>query len=194
MIVGITGGIGSGKTTVSKVFKALGIAVYNSDLKSKSILTSNKSLKQELVSCFGEEIYNSEGINRKYFASIIFSDKELLNKSNKIIHPYVKRDFKEWVNKQKSAYVIKESAILFETGIYKQLDKIILVKAPKKQRIQRVLKRDSTSKSEVLNRISNQWSDNKKKELSDFIINNEESKMILDQVLSIHNIIESLIK
>ena len=194
MIVGITGGIGSGKTTVSKVFKALGIAVYNSDLKSKSILTSNKSLKQELVSCFGEEIYNSEGINRKYFASIIFSDKELLNKSNKIIHPYVKRDFKEWVSKQKSAYVIKESAILFETGIYKQLDKIILVKAPKKQRIQRVLKRDSTSKSEVLNRISNQWSDNKKKELSDFIINNEESKMILDQVLSIHNIIESLIK
>lgn len=191
MIVGVTGGIGSGKSTVSRIFKLLGVPVYNSDMRSKDLLNSNAELRSKLTDQFGEEIYTVAGIDRKRFASIIFNDKKWLKISNSIIHPFVKNDFEEWVEKQSFPYAIKESAILFETGIYKQLDKIVLVSAPERLRVKRVVDRDQTPEEIVLERIKNQWKDDKKLPLADFVIINDETQMLLPQVLKVH---QSLLK
>jgi len=139
-----------------------------------------------LIDQFGEEIYSSTGIDRKNFASIIFNDKRLLEISNNIIHPFVKKDFEDWISAQSFPYIIKESAILFETGIYKQLDKTVLVTASEKLRIKRVVERDHIPEKVVLERIKNQWEDAKKAQLADFEIKNDETQLILPQVLSIH--------
>jgi len=186
MIVGITGGIGSGKSTVARIFKSLGVPVYNSDIRSKELLDKNPELKSRLIEQFGEEIYISSGIDRKYFASIIFNDKKLLEISNSIIHPFVKKDYENWVSAQSFPYTIKESAILFETGIYKQLDKTVLVTAPENLRIKRVVERDKIPEKVVLERIKNQWEDKRKTPLADFIILNNETELLLPQVLKIH--------
>ena len=186
MIVGVTGGIGSGKSIVASIFKSLGVPVYNSDIRSKELLNTNSELKSRLINQFGEEIYSSSGIDRKHFASIIFNDKKLLEISNSIIHPFVKKDFEDWVVAQSFPYVIKESAILFETGIYKQLDKTVLVTAPEKIRVKRVVERDKISKKVVLERIKNQWEDKEKILLADFEIKNDETQLLLPQVLKIH--------
>jgi dephospho-CoA kinase len=191
MIVGITGGIGSGKSLVTGIFESLGIEVYNSDIRSKVLLNTNRDLEKLLISAFSKKIYTPEGIDKKYFASLIFNDKALLERSNRIIHPFVKKDFENWINSQSSPYVIKESAILFESGIYKQLDKTILVTAPEKLRIKRVVDRDKISEKVVLERIKNQWDDATKEALADYIIVNNESQLLVSQVLSIHeNLIE----
>lgn len=189
MIVGITGGIGSGKSTVSKIFKALGSPVYNSDIRSKTLLNTNAELKNRLVAVFGNKIYTTTGIDRSYFASVIFNNKDLLDQSNRIIHPFVKKDFEDWVRTQTAAYVIKESAILFETGIYKQLDKTILVTAPEKLRIKRVINRDQIPVKVILERIKNQWDDAQKESLADFVIRNDEKHLLLPQVLEIHKVL-----
>ena len=186
MIVGVTGGIGSGKSTVAHIFNALGVPVYNSDIRSKELLNTNSELKSRLIEQFGEEIYTSSGVDRKHFASIIFKDNKLLEISNSIIHPYVKKDFEDWVSAQSFTYSIKESAILFETAIYKQLDKIVLVTAPEELRIKRVVERDQTPEEVVLERIKNQWEDAKKIPLADFTILNNETELLLPQVLKIH--------
>ena len=186
MIVGITGGIGSGKSTVASIFKSLGVPVYNSDIRSKELLNTNSELKNKLIKQFGKDIYTSSGIDRKHFASIIFNDKKLLEISNSIIHPFVKKDFEDWVADQSFQYTIKESAILFETGIYKQLDKVVLVTAPEKLRIKRVMERDQIPKEVILERIKNQWLDSEKASLADFEISNNESQLLLPQVLNIH--------
>lgn len=186
MIVGVTGGIGSGKSTVASIFNALGVPVYNSDIRSKELLNTNSELKSRLIEQFGEEIYTSSGIDRKHFAALIFKDKKLLEISNSIIHPYVKKDFEDWVSAQSFTYSIKESAILFETGIYKQLDKIVLVTASEELRIKRVAERDQIPEEVVLERIKNQWEDAKKIPLADFTILNDETELLLPQVLKIH--------
>jgi dephospho-CoA kinase len=189
MIVGITGGIGSGKSKVAHIFNLLGIPVYNSDVRSKELLNTDSALKSKLITQFGEKIYTSKGIDREWFAALIFNDKRLLETSNKIIHPFVKKDFENWVATQTTPYTIKESAILFETGIYKQLDKIILVVAPEKLRIKRVLKRDQIPEKVVLDRIKNQWKDAEKIPLADFEIKNDETQLLIPQVLKIHRAI-----
>ena len=186
MIVGITGGIGSGKSTVSRIFISLGIPVYDSDNRSKTLLNTNKQLKDTLIKEFGKNIYSATGIDRAYFASLIFNSKDKLARSNQIIHPFVKKDFKNWVKKQTSPYVIKESAVLFETGIYKQLDKTILVIAPEELRIKRVIKRDQIPVKVVLERIKNQWEAFQKEALADFIVVNDEKHLLLPQLLAIH--------
>lgn len=191
MIVGITGGIGSGKSTVAHIFNLLGVPVYNSDIRSKELLNKDPELKSRLIKQFGEQIYTASGIDRKRFAALIFNDKKLLEISNSIIHPFVKSDFEDWVASQSFAYVVKESAILFETGIYKQLDKTVLVTAPEKLRIKRVVDRDQTPEKVVLERIKNQWVDAKKVPSADFVISNDESQMLLPQILKIH---QSLLK
>lgn len=191
LIVGITGGIGSGKSTVAHIFSLLGVPVYNSDIRSKELLNKDPELKSRLIEQFGEEIYTTTGIDRKRFAALIFNDKKLLETSNSIIHPLVKSDFEDWVASQSFPYVIKESAILFETGIYKQLDKIMLVTAPEKLRIKRVVDRDQTPEKVVLERIKNQWVDVKKIPLADFVIYNDETQMLLPQILKVH---QSLLK
>jgi len=185
-IVGITGGIGSGKTTVSAMFSDLGIPVYIADVEAKKLTNSSKIIKNKLIKLLGEESYLEGKINKKYVADLIFNDKELLDRVNSIIHPKVAEHFKRWCKKQKSAYVIKEAAILFENEGYKNCDFTILITAPIQVRIDRVLKRDAITKKEIEERIKNQWSDNKKKELADFTIENIDLKTTREKVKKIH--------
>ena len=171
-IIGLTGGIGSGKTTVAGFFSELGVPVYIADVEAKKLTQNSKVIRKKLIALLGPETYNDDGLNRKFVAHTIFNDKELLLQVNKIIHPKVARHFKRWVEKQKAAYCIKEAAILFENGGYKQCDATILVTAPVAQRVERVLQRDDTTIAAIEDRISNQWSDDEKLDLADFHIEN----------------------
>ncbi len=184
--IGLTGGIGSGKTTVAQVFEQLGISVYSSDDRAKSIMVSDKRLRGEIISVFGIESYIEGKLNRAYIAAKVFSSQSELAKLNAIVHPALKRDFDLWCKKQKSTYILKEAAILFESNAYLGLDKVVLVTAPKELRISRVLKRDLSTKEEVLSRMDKQWSDTQKRDLSDFEIVNDEKQSVLKQVLALH--------
>ncbi len=187
IIVGLTGGIGSGKTIISKVFKKLGIPVYNSDIEAKKLMNSDFNIINKLKMIFGYDIYDANNfLNRKKLAHLIFNNKEKMNTVNGIVHPAVKKHFLNWAENQHSLYVIKETAILFETGIYKDVDKIISVICPAEIRIQRVIKRDHISREDIIKRINNQSDDNLKIEKSDFIIHNDEKQLILPQILKIH--------
>ncbi|WP_025741644.1 dephospho-CoA kinase [Aquimarina pacifica] len=171
-VVGITGGIGSGKSTVAQMFKKLGIPIYIADDEAKKMMNTNETIKKEIISLFGKEAYVDGVLNRSYISKIVFSNKLLLSKLNKIVHPAVAKHFDDWKDKQKSPYVIKEAAILFENGGYKRCDYTILVSAPLEIRIQRVLKRDMVTVEQIQSRIDNQWTDAQKIPLADFVINN----------------------
>ena len=187
-IVGLTGGIGSGKTTVAEMFSALGISVYNSDIEAKKLTNSSETIRQQLISLLGAETYNKEGtLDRKFMAGKIFNDEELLRKVNAIIHPKVAEHFKKWVSQQNSAYVIKEAAILFESGSDAQCDLVILVTASREERIRRVMDRDQVSQKEVEVRMKNQWSDSKKMKLANFVIQNNNLSETQKQVESLHS-------
>ena len=183
---GITGGIGSGKSTVAEIFKQLGISVYSSDERAKSVILSDMSLKLRIVETFGDESYSEGKLNRTFIAGKVFSNQSELNKLNAIVHPALKRDFDLWCLKQNGIYILKEAAILFESKAHIGLDKVILVSAPKELKISRVLKRDKSTRKEVLLRIDKQWSDEKKRALSDFEILNDEQESLIKQVLAIH--------
>ena len=184
--IGLTGGIGSGKTTVAQVFSQLGVSVYSSDKRAKYIMVSDPKLMNEIRAAFGPESYFKGVLNRTYIAAKVFSNQSELNKLNAIVHPALKRDFDLWCIQQKGVYLVKEAAILFESKAHIGLDKVILVTAPEELKISRVLKRDSSTRKEVLSRMDKQWSDTKKRALSDFEIQNDEQHSILNQVLSIH--------
>jgi dephospho-CoA kinase len=184
-LIGITGGIGSGKSTIAKVFMSLSYPVYNSDTKAKELINSNEELINSIKLSFGNDIYNSNGLDRKKMASIVFNNPEKLELLNSIIHPAVGEDFEKWVDSQNTSFILKEAAILFETGIYKSLHKTILVSAPQETRIERVIKRDNTNQEEVLSRMNNQWSEEKKTELADYVIDNSGNKLVIPQVLEI---------
>ena len=186
-IIGITGGIGSGKSTIAKVFISMGFPVYNSDTRAKELINSNIDVIDSIKQEFGDDIYSSEGLDRKKMASIVFSDSDKLQKLNSIVHPAVGLDFDKWANSQNTSFVLKEAAILFETGIYKSLDKTILVTYPKEERINRVMKRDSATKEAIEARMNSQWSEEKKKELADYIIDNSGEEMVIPQVISLIN-------
>lgn len=186
-IVGLTGGIGSGKTTVAGFFRELNIPVYIADEAGKRLMVSSEKIRDEIVDLFGEEAYENNLPNRKYIASKVFNDRDQLDKLNQIIHPAVEKDFQNWIKKQDAPYVIYEAAILFETGSYKKCDFSVLVTAPQKLRIERLQKRDQSTKEEIQQRMDNQWSDEKKAELANFIIENEEMKHTRLQVEHIHN-------
>ena len=188
-VIGLTGGIGSGKTLVSNLFAELGVPVYISDVEAKKLMHSNKEVKTAVTALFGEEAYYKGQLNRKFIAEKVFSDKSLLEKLNAIVHPAVAKHFEAWKKMQTSDFVIKEAAILFETGGNKNCDKVILVTAPKAIRIKRVIKRDNVSEESVKQRMNNQWSDNRKEKLSDYIINN---KNIDDTKVNVLKIYESL--
>jgi dephospho-CoA kinase len=188
MIVGLTGGIGSGKTTVAKLFNTLGVPVYVSDIAAKRIMISDVKVIKEVKTLLGELAYFDDGsLDKKHISEQVFKNKELLQKLNSIVHPAVADDFIEWYKKQNSAYVIKESAILFESGSYKKCDIIISVISPIKERVNRVMKRDSVTKKQVLHRVMNQSSDEDKIDQSDFIINNITIDATKIQVEKIHN-------
>ncbi|MCF8714607.1 dephospho-CoA kinase [Joostella atrarenae] len=185
MIVGLTGGIGSGKSTVASLFKKLDVPVFIADVEAKSLMETNNDVRKRIIDLFGENAYDHNLPNRKYIADIVFADPEKLKKLNAIIHPAVGAHFKDWYENQEAAYVIKEVAILFETGGDKQCDLVITVTAPKEVRLQRVLKRDNTTREEVEARMNNQWKEEDKVKKSDFVIENidlEETSQIVEKI------------
>lgn len=193
IIVGLTGGIGSGKTTVAKAFNTLGIPVYIADEEAKKLMRRSKVIKRKLIQLFGDKAYVNGELNRTFIAGIIFNDKTYLGKMNAIIHPRVAKHFEKWALKQDAAYLIKEVAILFENGGHKDCDFVITVKAPKSIRIERLLKRDNTTKEKIEAIMKNQWTDSEKVKLSNFVIDNITLQKTQEQVLKIHNeIIENL--
>ena len=185
-IVGLTGGIGSGKTTVAKLFMELDIPVYIADDEAKQLMDRSKIIKRHLIQLLGRKAYTKGGLNRAFIAKKIFCDPILLSKVNQIVHPKVAKHFRRWVGKQKGPYCIKEAAILFESGSYKDCDTTILISAPKAVRIKRVLARDGVSKEDVLSRMVNQWSDKRKKELADIVIENIDMNAVKKEVLRVH--------
>lgn len=185
--VGLTGGIGSGKTTVAEIFYSLGIPVYNSDERAKYLMENDPSLRVAIVEYFGEESYRSEGLNRLYLSKEVFSDKSKLQKLNSIVHPAVGNDFAVWCRNQSAPFVLKEAAILIESGAYKGLDKIIIVTASENTRMDRVMDRDGVKASQVRDRINNQIADSERLKYADFIIDNDGKKMLISQVNEIFN-------
>ena len=186
--IGITGGIGSGKTYVSEVFSSLGIPVFNADVESKRLMSSSDNLISLVKDLFGDDIYTNGLLDKQKLASIVFSDKEKLENLNNIIHPVVKQEFIDWCKQQNSSYVIKETAILFESRSDKGLDAVICVSAPLNIRIDRAVKRDGSSVKEIKNRIENQISQEEKENLSDYIIVNDEKDLLLPQIIKIHQL------
>jgi dephospho-CoA kinase len=192
-IVGLTGGIGSGKTTVAAMFANLGVPIYIADDEAKKLIKSSKVIKRKLLKLFGEEAYINGSLNKPFIANAIFNNKVLLEKMNAIIHPKVASHFNKWMRKQTAPYVIKEAAILFENNTYKSFDFIITVTAPKEIKIERLLKRDDTSLKKIDDIMKNQWTDEEKIKYSDFVIVNKSIENTEIQVAKIHaKIIESL--
>jgi len=187
--VGLTGGIGSGKTTVAAMFTDLGVPVYNSDIEAKRLMNEDIGLRTAIKHLFGEQAYQNDMLNRKFIAEKAFQNKDLLMALNQIVHPAVRADFKAWAARQEGLYVIQEAAILFENGGYKDFDKMILVTAPKKVRIARIKERDDLTEKAILERMQHQWPVKKKKELAEYVINNKNIRDTRDQVLKIHNLI-----
>jgi dephospho-CoA kinase len=187
-IIGLTGGIGSGKTTVANYFKSYGIPVYIADDEARKIMQSADIL-EAIKNLFGADVFENETLNREKLAKIVFNNPESLEKLNGIVHPAVKKHFEQWLLQNLQApYVIYEAAILFESGRYKDCDIIITVTAPIESRIQRVIKRDNTTRELVLKRINAQWTDEKRISKSDFVIENiaiEPTKLEIDRILKI---------
>ena len=186
IIVGLTGGIGSGKTTVAKLFVDLGISVYFADDEAKKIMQTSNSLKSKICATFGDEAYLNNTLNRSYLAKLVFTDKANLNRLNALVHPEVKQHFNKWLKLQNGHYVVYENAILFETDTASQFDFIITVTASLETRINRIIKRDGVDKQMVLDRINNQWEDVKKNKLSNAIIENNGKINLKDKVKELH--------
>ncbi len=186
-VVGVTGGIGSGKTTVIKAFEALGVPSYIADNRAKELMNEDETLVQDIKKHFGDEAYQNGILNPAYLAKIVFNSKESLEKLNSLVHPAVRRDFKSWLNKQTSKFVVYESALIFEHGQESNFDYIILVTAPVEQRIERVVKRNNASKEEVLKRIHNQMPDEEKQKKSNYIIDNSNETNIKEDIIYIYN-------
>ncbi len=186
MIVGLTGGIGSGKTTVANFFSALGIPVYISDDEAKKLMMYDTEIRYEVQELLGKEAYANGNLNKAYIAGKVFKDTQMLQKLNEIVHPRVATHFKKWYHRQSSPYVIKEAAILFENGGYKECDFMILVTAPIHTRIARVQKRDNSTEIAIRDRMNNQWDDYKKAALADITIENSILERTKKNVERIH--------
>ncbi len=185
--VGITGGIGSGKTTVCNIFKELGVPIYFADQRAKDLYIENADVKKKVIELLGEGSYTTSGeVNKAFIAQHVFQDKTQLTALNAIIHPAVRTDYEHWCKNQTAAYVLREAAILIESGAYQTCDKIIVVTAPEALRIERVVQRDQTSEQEVKNRIMHQLTDIERLEYADFEIINDGEQSLVKQVLAIH--------
>jgi dephospho-CoA kinase len=193
LTIGITGGIGSGKTTVCKVFSALGIPVFQADVVAARLQNEDPQIVNQMITLFGKEVYMQDGkLNRKLLAGIIFSSDHLLEKVNGIIHPAVHQAFNRWKgNFSGRPYILYEAAILFETGSFRNFDKSILVVAKEEERIARVLKREQTSEEAIRKRMRHQMSDAEKMEMADYIIYNDDNQMIIPQILTLDTILKS---
>lgn len=184
--IGITGGIGSGKSTVCSLFQVLGIPVYNADNEAKNLMVNDIALKNNIINLMGPETYINGELNREFIASKVFKDTDLLKKLNDIVHPAVKKDFIAWSESQKAPYVIYEAALMIESGSYKLMDKIIVVAAPMKLRIARVCLRDNASIEKVKERINNQLTQKNMLKYSDHVITNDGKKSLIKQVIELH--------
>ena len=186
-VIGITGGIGSGKTTTCQIFEHLGVPVYYADVRTKELMAFGGPLKTKIVQAFGEQAYSGGRLDRAYLAKEVFNSKEQLSVLNGLVHPAVADDFDDWLEEHKNAdYVLKEAAILFESGAYQAVDFTVLVIAPEDVRIQRVVNRDGSTTEQVLQRIKNQWTQERKAKLADHIVNNDGFELLIPQVLELH--------
>ena len=186
-IIGLTGGIGSGKSTVLELFKFLGVKTYSADESAKKLVNTDPYLINLIKSSFGENIYDKGQLNSKKLSDIVFEDKEKLKLLNSIIHPAVAKDFKLFLNSNNEDYIVKEAAIIFETKSENNYDKIILIQSPLEIRIERVINRDNISREEVMKRINNQLDENLIIDKCDYVISNENKEDLEDKVLSIHH-------
>jgi dephospho-CoA kinase len=185
-IIGLTGGIGSGKSTVAAMFARYGIPVYNSDREAKELMDDSPLIKRKIIALLGKDSYQNGKLDRVYVAERVFKDPKLLGALNAIVHPAVREHFMAWTKKQDSEYVIQEAAIIFENGTQESYDYIILVHAPLEDRIKRVVERDGVSPEKVMERIQNQWDDDRKIALADFVIENSDLGKTASQVSEIH--------
>ncbi|MDF0716180.1 dephospho-CoA kinase [Muricauda sp. 334s03] len=186
MIVGLTGGIGSGKSTVANMFRELGIPVYDSDKEAKILMSTSQEVKEAITDLLGKEAYTADGLNRSFIAEKVFRDTELLEKLNGIVHPAVGKHFMQWAEAQESPYVIQETALIFENNAQGKYDYTILVTAPVKTRIQRVVDRDGLEKQAVVDRMQNQLDDGQKLDLTDFLLENLELDKTKRKVKELH--------
>jgi dephospho-CoA kinase len=184
--IGLTGGIGSGKSTVANIFKVLGIPVFDADTVAKDLMEFNFELRDSLIKHFGEQVFEAGHLNRKWLAGKVFKDPYELNILNAIVHPLTLQVAEDWFLKQNAPYAIKEAALIFEAGAGAGLDYVIGVFAPQHLRIQRVMKRDSLSRDEVLERMDRQISDTIKMKLCDFVIVNDDQKILTQQIIDLH--------
>ena len=185
-IVGLTGGIGSGKSVILEVFSSYGVPCYQADNRAKELMQKSPELIRQIKVLFGVDIYQDKKLNRSNLADIVFGDKKKLKSLNALVHPLVNKDFQFFLNQQNTAYVIKEAAILFETGVAKDCDETILVTAPEKLRIQRVMKRDKINAEHIKSRMNHQWSDEKKIPLAKYVINNIDWDKTFKKIEEIH--------
>jgi dephospho-CoA kinase len=184
--IGITGGIGSGKSMVAKVFEHLGIPVYKADTAAKSLMNEDPALRTAITSLFGPEAYQNGQLNRSYISSLVFNDRAKLDALNAIVHPATIQYGKDWMNRQSAPYVLKEAALIFESGTQDELDYVIGVSAPLSLRIHRVMQRDQITREQVLQRMGNQLDESLKMKLCDFVIVNDDQQLVLPQVLALH--------
>jgi len=185
--IGLTGGIGSGKTTIAKIFELLNIPVYYADEASKRLYQTDKNLIAAIKKNFGEDVYTDDQLNRSKLAAIVFNDPDKLNLLNELVHPPTIRDAQEWMQKQTAPYVIKEAALLFESGSAQGLDYIIGVQAPSHYRIKRVMERDGVKREDVMSRATRQIDEEIKMRLCDFVIVNNDQELVIPQVLELHS-------
>lgn len=185
--VGITGGIGSGKSFVSSIFKTMGVPFYDADREAKFLMNHDPDLRKGLIDSFGLEVYQADGVlDRKWLAKQVFENSAKLNLLNSIVHPIVIRHGEQWAERQSAVYSLKEAALLIESGSYKSLDCLILVRAPEPLRIERVIQRDKVSRADVIDRINKQMSEEEKQKFADFTILNDGVTPLLPQILHIH--------
>jgi len=190
--VGLTGGIGSGKSTVAKIFEVLGIPVYYADEAARHIMNTDEELKKSIINEFGDESYVNDQLNRPYIASLVFNNAEKLELLNSLTHPATIRDAERWMQRQYSPYVIKEAALIFESGSAENLDYVIGVYAPLPLRIKRIIDRDNITRDEVMQRINKQIDEDIKMRLCDKVVVNDEQQLIITQVLPLHEQLSSM--
>ncbi|WP_306644045.1 dephospho-CoA kinase [Sanyastnella coralliicola] len=181
-IIGLTGGIGSGKSTVAKIFECHGIPIYKADDHAKDLYTTDLVMKEQVIQEFGEKVYKEGQLDRAYLASVVFANAERLQALNAIVHPAVARHFQHWLGAQRAPCIIREAAILFESGSYKDCDAVITVNASEELRIERSIARDTSTRQQIEDRISKQWTDDQRQAKADFIITNNLGDLLIPQV------------
>lgn len=190
--IGLTGGIGSGKTTVARIFETLGIPVYYADDAAKRLMNSNPEIKQKITALFGNESYNELGLNKQFISSQLFNNPENVQAMNAIVHPVTIQDARDWMATQTSPYAVKEAALIFESGSEKELDYVIGVSSPLQLRMQRIKQRDGIDEEAILKRMQHQMNEEEKISKCDFVIYNDEKESMITQVLALHNQLKKL--